>query len=213
MNTPDSLQGLASQVRWLKLQVICLAALLGVLLLGAATSIQRFDELNVERLNIVDASGKPRLVLANAERMPPPILKGKSFKRAVTPAGIIFFNAAGDEVGGLALTDLQPGRVSALAFDYSNADATALVTRISPDGKDASAGLVINSRPDESLDAGSAARTGVRRIELQNHNDVAELVMMDTKGRPRMRLYVDKNDQPAIEMLDEKGAAVYTLRK
>jgi hypothetical protein len=115
--------------------------------------------------------------------------------------------------GGLALTDLQAGHVSALAFDYANADATALFTRISPDGKDASTGLVINGRPDESLDAVRAASSGVRRIELQNHNEVADLVMMDTKGRPRMRLYVDQNDQPAIEMLDEKGAAVYSLRK
>jgi len=213
MNSPDPLQGLARQIRWLKLQVICLAALLGILLLGAAASIQKFDELNVERLNIVDANGTPRLVLANTERMPPPILKGKSFKRAVSPAGIIFYNAAGDEVGGLALTDLQAGRLSALSFDYSNMDALGLITHISPDGKDATAGLVINSRPDESLDPGSAARVGVRRIELQNHNDVAELVMMDTKGRPRMRLYVDKNDQPAIEMLDEKGVSVYALRK
>lgn len=213
MKTPDSLDGLARQVRWLKLQVICLAALLGILLLGAAASVQKFDELTVERLNIVDANGKPRLVLANAERLPPPILKGKSFKRAVNPAGIIFFDAEGDEVGGLALTDLNPGRVSALAFDYANADAMALVTHISQDGKDATAGLVINGRPDESLDPGSAARVGVRRIELKNHNEVAELVLMDTKGRPRMRLYVDKNDQPAIEMLDEKGASVYTLRK
>jgi len=92
-------------------------------------------------------------------------------------------------------------------------DAMGLMTRISPDGKDAMAGLVINSRPDESLDLASASRSSVRRIELQNHNDVAELVMMDTKGRPRMRIYVDRNDQPAIEMLDEKGASVYTLRK
>jgi hypothetical protein len=92
-------------------------------------------------------------------------------------------------------------------------DAMGLLTHISPDGKDASAGLVINSRPDESLDPASAGRSSVRRIELQNHNEVAELVMMDTKGRPRVRLYVDKNDQPVFEMLDEKGAAVYTLRK
>jgi hypothetical protein len=213
MKTPDSLEGLARQVRWLKLQVVCLAAMLCILLLGAAASIQKFDELNVERLNIVDANGKPRLVIANAERFPPPILKGKTFKRAVNPAGIVFYNAAGDEVGGLALTDLEAGRLSALAFDYATMDAMGLMTRISPDGKDAMAGLVINSRPDESLDLASASRSSVRRIELQNHNDVAELVMMDTKGRPRMRIYVDRNDQPAIEMLDEKGASVYTLRK
>jgi len=205
MNTHDSLEGLARQIRWLKLQVICLAALLAILLLGAAASIQKFDELNVERLNVVDANGKPRLVLANAERFPLPILNGKSFKRAVNPAGMVFYNAAGDEVGGLALTDMEQGRLSALVFDYESSDATGLVTRVSPDGKDATAGLVINSR--------SEAKDAVRRIELQNHNDVAELVMMDTKGRPRLRLYVDKNDQPAIEMLDEKGASVYTLRK
>ena len=205
MNTPDSLPALARQVRWLKLQVICLAAMLAILLLGAAASIQKFDELNVERLNIVDANGKPRMVLANAERFPLPVLKGKSFKRAISPAGIVFYNAAGDEVGGLALTDMEAGRLSALVFDYESMDAMGLVTRISPDGKDATAGLVINSRP--------AGSDSVRRIELQNHNDVAELVMMDTKGRPRMRIYVDRNDQPAIEMLDEKGASVYTLRK
>jgi len=205
MNTHDSLEGLARQIRWLKLQVICLAALLAILLLGAAASIQKFDELNVERLNVVDANGKPRLVLANAERFPLPILNGKSFKRAVNPAGMVFYNAAGDEVGGLALTDMEQGRLSALVFDYESSDATGLVTRVSPDGKDATAGLVINSR--------SEAKDAVRRIELQNHNDVAELVMMDTNGRPRLRLYVDKNDQPAIEMLDEKGASVYTLRK
>jgi hypothetical protein len=164
-------------------------------------------------LNIVDANGKARLVIANAERFPLPILKGKTFKRAVSPAGMVFYNAAGDEVGGLALTDLESGRLSALAFDYASMDAMALMTRISPDGKDAIAGLVINSRPDESLDLKTAASSAVRRIELQNHNDVAELVLMDTKGRPRMRIYVDQNDQPAIEMLDEKGAAVYTLRK
>src|SRR5690349_14355021 len=146
MNTPDSPQGLARQVRWLKVQVICIAALLGILLLGAAAGIQKFDELNVERLNIVDANGKPRLVLANAERFPLPILNGKTFKRAVNPAGMVFYNATGDEVEGLALTDLEAGRLSALVFDYASNDATGLVTHISPDGKEATAGLVINSR-------------------------------------------------------------------
>jgi hypothetical protein len=37
-----------------------------------------------------------------------------------------------------------------------------------------------------------------------------------TKGvvhRPRLRVFVDEQDHPAIEMLDEKGASVYSLRR
>jgi hypothetical protein len=213
MNTPDTLEQLSRQVRSLRRYCIAVTALLVAGLVGAATQVNRFDELSVERLNIIDADGRPRLILANANRFPPPILNGKTFKRAVTPAGILFMNGKGDEVGGLALTDLDKGRVSALAFDYANMDALGLMTRITPDGKDSVAGLIINSRPDESLDPLAAARAVATRIQLQNHNEVAELVLSDSKGRPRLKLFVGTDDQPVIEMLDEKGASVYSVKK
>ena len=204
---------LVSEVRWLKVYCITLTAILGILLLAAASKPNHFDELSVERLNIVDSAGQARLVLANPERFPVPIIDGKRFRRAIDPAGLVFYNAKGDEVGGLAITDQQAGRLSAVVFDYSNADAVGLLARISPDGKEATAGLVINSRPSEALDTRGASEASKRRVELQNRNEVAELVLSDSKGRPRLRVYVDGEDHPAIEMLDETGKAVYSVRR
>jgi hypothetical protein len=213
MNSPSQVELLLRQVRNLRRFCIALAVLFAATLLVAATGMTRFDVLSVERLNIVDAQGKPRLVLANAERFPPPTLGGKTFKRAVQPAGIVFFNAKGDEVGGLALTDFEQGRVSALAFDYANADAMGLMTRITPDGKEATTGLQINSRPDEALEPLTALREQQIRVQLHNRNEVAELVLSDRKGRPRLRLAVGHDDKPTIEMLDEAGKPVYSVSR
>jgi hypothetical protein len=213
MNAQEQLNSLATQIRWLKVYCISASALLAILLLGAAAKAKRFDELTVERLNVVDPAGQLRVVISNAERFPPPIIDGKPFRRVINPAGLVFYNTKGDEVGGLAITDQEAGRLSAVVFDYSNADAIGLLTRISPDGKDGTAGLVINSRPSEALDTKGASDVQKRRIELQNRNEVAELVLFDSQGRPRLRVFVDEQDHPAIEMLDEKGASVYSLRR
>ena len=81
----------------------------------------------MERLDIVDADGATRVVLSNQQRFPPPMLNGETFKRAVTPAGLVFYDRKGNEVDGLALTDVQAGKVSALAFDNPNMDAIGLI--------------------------------------------------------------------------------------
>lgn len=213
MNASDPLHQLARQVRWLKFYCLFTTVLLAAALFTAAAKSSSSDELSVGRLNIVDEDGKVRLVLANADRFPAPIVGGKVVERAVKPAGLVFFNAKGDEVGGLALTDVGSGRLSALAFDYANADAVGVITSINPTGKDAVAGLVINSRPDESLDIAQASKASNRRIELVNRNELAELVMNDSQGRPRVRLAVDREDHPSLEMLEESGKAVYSVRR
>src|SRR5688500_12775084 len=63
-------------------------------------SQQKFTEITVERLNVADKNGQLRMVMANAERMPDPIINGKAFKTERTP-GMIFYNGLGDENGGL----------------------------------------------------------------------------------------------------------------
>ena len=49
---------------------------LGVLLLGAftqKTDKTRFDEIDVERINVIEKNGLVRLVIANREKTPGPI--------------------------------------------------------------------------------------------------------------------------------------------
>ena len=91
---------------------------------------QRFEEITVERLNVVDADGTLRLVLSNKDRMHPGVMDGKTINRPRPVAGMLFFNDEGDEVGGLVVSgQLKNGerRASALlAFDQLKKSVAAV---------------------------------------------------------------------------------------
>ena len=199
---------LARDVRWLKVYAAATTLALGAFALTGAKSPTR--ELSVERINIVDPSGNLRMVLANAERFPLPRLGGKEFPRAASPAGLVFYDAKGNEAGGIALTDAKLGKVSALAFDYPNYDALGLVTRVSADGKSALAGIQINSRPPPELDVLQASKVVQRRIAIHNENESAEILLADPQGRERIRLRVDPQGQARIEVLDAQGKVTFS---
>ncbi|MGX5674011.1 hypothetical protein [Thermomonas fusca] len=196
-------------LRWLKIYAAVTTISLAILGLTAAKAPES-KELTVERINIVDPSGVPRLVISNAERIPLPKLNGKEYPRAVHPAGIIFYDTKGNEVGGLAITDASIGKVSALAFDYPNYDAMGMVTRVSPDGKNSLAGLQINSRPPADLDVIEASKVVQRRIAIHNDNEDAEILLADPQGRDRIRLRVTRDGQARIEVLDEQGEVTFS---
>src|SRR4029450_4142431 len=69
-----------------------------------ANTTQKFDEITVQRLNVVDANGTLRLVISNKDRMHPGVVDGKTINRPRPVAGLLFFNDVGDEVGGLTFT-------------------------------------------------------------------------------------------------------------
>lgn len=184
-------------------------AFAAVLLTGAKSPPQHFERLSVERLDIVDADGQARVVLANQQRFPPPMLNGQTFKRAVTPAGLVFYDRKGNEVGGLALTDVEGGKVSALAFDNPNMDAIGLMTRIGADGEPISSGLQINQAVPSQVKVLDAARQAKRRIAIQNAGNDAEILMADAQGRDRIVMRVDREGQARIEVLDADGKVLF----
>src|SRR5262245_61701123 len=56
----------------------------------------RFAEIDVERVNIIGADGKPALVLSNRRLIPGPSINGKDYPRALADgrevlSGMIFF--------------------------------------------------------------------------------------------------------------------------
>lgn len=202
---------LARDVRWLKAYALVTSIALGVLATTAAKDQRSDRELTVERINVVDPSGETRLVIANSERFPLPKVGGKEFPRAVHPAGLVFYDARGSEVGGIAITDSKHGKISALAFDYPNYDAMGMVTRISPDGSDALAGFHINSRPPADLGLIEASKVVERRVAIQNQNENAEILLADPQGRTRIRLQVDNAGTPSMQMLDENGKVTFSV--
>src|SRR4051794_15530252 len=98
---------LRRDVRWLKMYALCSTAAFAVLALAAfarpaAAPKTKFEEIDVERINVVEKDGKLRLVISNRDRSPGPIAYGKPFGYpGGTRPGMIFFNDEGSENGGL----------------------------------------------------------------------------------------------------------------
>ena len=113
-------------VRFLKMYSAC-STLLFIVLSTAAfrqapSQRTRFEELDVERINIVESDGRVRLVLSNSQRQAAAVIDGRVLlPDRERPAGLLFFNEEGDEVGGLVFTGrLRDGTAQAsgsLTFD------------------------------------------------------------------------------------------------
>ncbi|WET67827.1 hypothetical protein [Sphingobacterium sp.] len=158
------------------------------------------QSLTAERIDIKDRSGKNRVVIANTDNIPQPIINGKTYKRAYAPAGLIFYDKNGDERGGLAITDNEETNLNALAFDYQNGDAIGILAQDNKHDNYFRAGLLINDK-----DLSGKPGHNINRINLLTENGNASLVMKDNNEIPRIILKVDSLGNPSIEMLDDKG--------
>jgi hypothetical protein len=125
-------RSLRRELRLLKVWVFASTAalvLLGAGWLTAQPTRTRFDEIDVERINIVESDGRVRLVLANSSRQADAVIAGRVIAPGRSrPAGMIFFNQEGDEVGGLIFTGRAgangPIASASLTFDQYHQDQT-----------------------------------------------------------------------------------------
>ena len=147
---------LRRDVRFLKLYALCSTAAFAVLALAAFTHRRpptKFDEIDVERINVVEKDGKLRMVISNRDRSPGPIAYGKPFGYpGGSRPGMIFFNDEGSENGGLTFTGMRKpdGTYTSsghLSFDQYNEDQVVYLQYIDDNGK-MRKGLTIADRAD-----------------------------------------------------------------
>lgn len=86
--------------------VSCWLLLLAVLFMGfKPEKNNKFKVLTAERINIVNEDGTTTLAISNKQRIAAPRVNGKEYPVEMIErqhfAGMIFFNEAGDEMGGL----------------------------------------------------------------------------------------------------------------
>ena len=142
------------ELRFLKVYALVSSVLLAGLLFVAAkkaTTKVRFEEINVERINVVDRDGTLRLAIANLERSPGVVIGGRYFKsREGKRPGMIFFNDKGDECGGMTWQGLaEDGHISAdggLMFDQFGSDQSVGISYSQKDSQ-RSSGLLVWDRP------------------------------------------------------------------
>jgi hypothetical protein len=153
---------LARDVRLLKVYAVFTTVCLVVLALAVfqVERKQKFGELNVERINIVEPDGRVDMVITDKMHFPPPMWKGKPMEigrqgmASEGMPGIIFYNAEGDEAGGLAFSSSdrngkhQAG--TALMFDQYEQDELVGIEYDEENGE-RTAGLHVWERPNTPL--------------------------------------------------------------
>jgi hypothetical protein len=222
------------QWRLAKAYLILSTSLTGVMSVAAFTKASQkphFEEIDVERLNVVEKDGTLRMTLSNAERSPGWVIRGKVIPGRPKSAGMIFFNDDGEEDGGLIFggRKTKDGKYFAgghLSFDQYDQDQVINLDYAEENGRRRQ-GLGINDQPEMPLAemvpkfqaitkmaAGPAKDSAMKVLSVgaakrafigRDYDKAAVVVLADPKDRPRLRLVVDSTGAASIVFLDAKG--------
>jgi hypothetical protein len=230
---------LEKEVRFLKAYAVA-ATLIGAVLVLTAFTLQsgkqKFAEIDVERINVVEKDGKLKMVISNKERQHPGVLDGVTIPRQ-RPPGILFFNEKGDECGGLIFDgDEKNGQFLVVSFDNFRQDQTIQLRHLEGSDGRYFAGLTVWDRLNtpgadglkkfmelDKMPQGpekqaamkafrEAGNFGLERVSVGRGRDqTAAVVLSDPKGRARIKISVDATGTPRLEFLDETGKVTYSL--
>ena len=219
---------------------LTIAIIILAVILALSMHNSHFKELTAERINIIEPNGMLRMVISDQKNQHPGMMNGKVMTSRERPAGMIFFNNEGDENGGLVYEGNKNGAGMVYSFDqYKNDQVMQLQYNQSNDGKGKigrSYGLKLWDRADDftlqrvidyvdslkKLKDTNAYKSGINRLKAEgklgqqrffagkNENGEGGLFLSDSKGIPRLKIYIDKNDQPVIQTLDQKGDVIST---
>jgi hypothetical protein len=235
---------LRTELRFLRLNaVVTTTALVALVSTGfVRQSRNRFDTIDVERINVVEKNGQVRLVISNLARSPAPIERGVAFGyQPGNRAGMIFYNEEGTENGGLIFSGHRDSTgkyqaVGSLTFDQYEQDQTVALQYIDSDGR-RRAGLAINDYPlgvsslqldkrynriQAMTDSGAKADsmrafesfTGRQRLYAGRARNGSSLVSLsDPGGKVRLRLSVDTVGAARIEFLNKDGNVTKTINE
>jgi hypothetical protein len=200
---------------------------------------QRFDEIDVQRINVVEPDGTIRLVLSDKARFPGLYLKRKEYSHPRGTAGLLFFNDEGTEDGGLAYRGSHGdsgtvadgeimfdryGQDQTIGLEYSDVPTRRLAALEVWDRPDTisiedmiTRSQAISKMPEgpertRARDALRAATGSMRLFAGRNQDHASTVVLSDPQGRPRLRLVVDEAGDGRIEFLDASGRVTSTLR-
>ena len=237
-----SMKGQLGQ-RFLMIYSGVLTAVLAVTFLGGlGTRPQKakFDEIDVQRINVWEPDGTLRMVISDKAHFPGLIIRGKEYPHPRPEAGMLFFNNEGTENGGLIFGGHKEkgGKIidsgGSLTFDQYEEDQIVQIEG-SHDSNGHFAGLMVFDRPDrpiekdlqesptiesmppaerEKLMAQRAKSNyyGAARIKVARTDDgAAGISLCDARGRPRIVMQVRMDGLSSLKFLDADGKVLNEL--
>jgi hypothetical protein len=231
---------LEKEVRFLKAYAAVATLLCAVFVLTAFTMQsrkQKFEEIDVERINIVEKDGQVKLVISNKERLPGPgnIVKGEFGTRAgLKTPGMLLYNEKGDECGGLIFGSREQdgkygagagllfdkyngGQVIGMNYDDGNGNRTVSLRiwdqpDVSPAEQEKNYEEARKLKDGPEKDALRQQAVAHQRVFIGRASDKhARISLSDANGRPRIRLSVAADGEAKIEFLDVSGKVIQTL--
>lgn len=204
-------------------------------------SKQKIDELTVQRLNVVEPDGTLKMVISDSEKQHPGMFDGKKMDERERQPGMIFFNEEGDEVGGLVYAgNKKDGAGMVLSFDqYKNDQIMQMQYLRAGNGKQ-QYGMNIWDRSEkitnpklnfiqDSLKAKGFSNseipkeiekindgkpvTSTRMFTGKNFDHQVGMFLKDEFGNDRIKIYIDKNNEPKFEILNNKGKIIRDFQK
>jgi hypothetical protein len=220
--------------------IIALASYVALSKLQNTSRVATFEEISVERINIIEKSGLNRMVLANSDKAPGVDKYGKEvFRSSESRPGMIFYNDEGTENGGFIFKGKKEnGQISHglhMSFDRYNQDQTLMMQHIEEQDYMIT-GLTVMDRPDTDMNfeltkafmqakaQGDTAAMEVIELQFNEENKGAvrrafygtlngnsELRLSDGQGKKRIQLMVTESGEAKLEFLDDKGNVVLRL--
>ena len=216
--------------------------LFGAMLVGATVVVMGTAQrppkvIDVERINVREADGTLRMVIAGRDRFPGSFVKGKEEARPdrTSFAGMLLLNDEGTENGGLIWRGKKGanGEVDAgasLTFDRYGNDQTLQLLQTDEGTSDTSA-LIFSDRPAGQLNSGLVQRAqatanpqerdrllrhanvgGAPRMFVGRSRDRNSVIMMqDEAGAPRLVMQVSPKGEASIIFLDQQGRPQRTI--
>ena len=206
---------------------------------NSSSSSENFKEITVERINIVEPDGKLKMVISNKDSQHPGMVDGNVFEERERAPGIIFFNEEQDEVGGLIYSgNKDKGASLVLSVDqYKNDQIMQLMQKTDKNGdnryglqlweRDKYLTMPLRMKTLDSLEKagynypqkmaylkeknGGEPITEPRLFIGKNYNRETGLFIQDQYGIDRLRFYVDSDNAPKIEILDEEGKIIKNI--
>ncbi len=168
------------------------------------------EEIDVQRINVVEPDGTVRLVLSSKALFPGIIFKKKEYPHPNRQtAGILFYNDEGTENGGLTFGGAKDkdGKVSAyghLSFDQYDQDQVLTMDASEDDGY-RKARLSIWDRPDYSIGELLALQGRLKNVpEAEQKAEYSRFFAQREKAQPR--LFLGKSDNGAVSLrLNDRG--------
>jgi hypothetical protein len=173
------------------------------------------DTLRVARIDVLNESGDPALVIGARGRLPGPWFEGREYPQELSggrtrATGMIFFNERGDEVGGLTyhgqLAEDGYRAGGGVTFDQFRQDQVVSL-QYQDNGTNRSAGLQVWDRSteislQEILELAEARRTatGAEREAVE-----AEIRGLAERGLAAHRVFLGSQDRTAVLLLRDRS--------